>query len=755
MAINRIEKLRHPGVLREFAWPKGLPDFGRYNLIYGWNGTGKTTISRVFRDLELGRTPGAGDVVLNVDGRNINGEEFPPETQEVRVFNQGFIDDNVFHRTGADVPSILVVGRTSIADQRELDDLRQRLAELSTRHQEAVGERDNAERAHTKHCSDRAKTIKDHLLSEDTHPFRFFDARDYKQKIEEVLATGGPAAHRLSEQEVESAHAVHQARPMEQLAEVKIDFVDLPGAIEDVNARRIKTVESHIIESLRDDDEVSTWVERGLTIHDDRRAEACLFCTQRIPAGRIEAIKDHFNQEYVAFHRQLDEQIDSFTTAQRDAAAVRPYDPGKFHASVARKWDDATTTFRLAVESQGVLVESLVVALKEKKARPFEQLSPIASVPGVVPDAVKGMNDAIDEHNEMCADLDVRQANAREGLVNHYVAETAESARELESKIASAESERAESQQEMSRLRRRIEELEGKMLVNRLPAEELNEDLRRYLGHGEIQLEIKETGYQINRGDVRAVLLSEGERTAVALLYFLRTLTDERFDATRGVVVLDDPVSSLDAQALYLAFAFIKERTKKVSQLFIFTHNWSLFRLVRRWFSELNQWEEKDQESEAARFYMLECDVEQDPRTSTLKPLDPLLRDHESEYQYLFSRVWDAAHRDGEAGLSAYYVLPNVARRLMEAFLGFRYPDSRTGLADLFQRVELDPVAKTEMQRFMNVQSHIPTIGDLDEDPSVLATTRVVLRNVLNLMEAEDANHYRGMVKTARRAADA
>ena len=186
--------------------------------------------------------------------------------------------------------------------------------------------------------------------------------------------------------------------------------------------------------------------------------------------------------------------------------------------------------------------------------------------------------------------------------------------------------------------------------------------------------------------------------------------------STQGVVVLDDPVSSLDAQALYLAFAFIKERTKKVAQLFIFTHNWSLFRLVRRWFGELNQWKEKAQESEAARFYMLECDVEKDPRTSTLKPLDRLLRDHESEYQYLFSRVREAAHRDGDAGL----------RRIMFSRMS---PDADGGVSRLpisgFPR-RLAGLAPARRLRSSSEDAdaavheravHIPTMGDQEEDP--------------------------------------
>ena len=38
-----------------------------------------------------------GDVVLNLDGRNVDGSKFRPEVHAVRVFNREFIDENVFH----------------------------------------------------------------------------------------------------------------------------------------------------------------------------------------------------------------------------------------------------------------------------------------------------------------------------------------------------------------------------------------------------------------------------------------------------------------------------------------------------------------------------------------------------------------------------------------------------------------------------------------------------------------------------------
>lgn len=56
--IKRISKLNQFGIFRNFAWDSAeVDDFGRYNLLYGWNYSGKTTLSRVFSALQAPDKP--------------------------------------------------------------------------------------------------------------------------------------------------------------------------------------------------------------------------------------------------------------------------------------------------------------------------------------------------------------------------------------------------------------------------------------------------------------------------------------------------------------------------------------------------------------------------------------------------------------------------------------------------------------------------------------------------------------------------
>jgi wobble nucleotide-excising tRNase len=50
--IERIESIRDFGIFRDLSWDNNLSDFGKLNLIYGWNYSGKTTLSRIFQAIE-------------------------------------------------------------------------------------------------------------------------------------------------------------------------------------------------------------------------------------------------------------------------------------------------------------------------------------------------------------------------------------------------------------------------------------------------------------------------------------------------------------------------------------------------------------------------------------------------------------------------------------------------------------------------------------------------------------------------------
>ena len=128
----------------------------------------------------------------------------------------------------------------------------------------------------------------------------------------------------------------------------------------------------------------------------------------------------------------------------------------------------------------------------------------------------------------------------------------------------------------------------GKNITSVQPTvDEINRSLNAY-GFTNFQIvpsPAKENFYQIQRldGTLATNTLSEGEETFISFLYFLQFAKgsmDASKVSSKKVLVLDDPISSLDSTVLYIVSSMVKSLIKDirdgksdVEQIFILTHN--------------------------------------------------------------------------------------------------------------------------------------------------------------------------------------
>ena len=557
---------------------------------------------------------------------------------------------------------------------------------------------------------------------------------------------GGGKHHRLGDDvRIFQRLRIHET-PKGQIGEIKYTLPQLSRISDDVVKLLETTVISATIQSLQHDEQLSSWVHEGIALHDSYGTMQCLFCEQTLPNNRLDSLKAHFNAAYEQLLENIDEQIEVIERAVKYSASLELPHSSQFYEDLAKGYEDALAEFNGMQQEASQALSVLVDALTTKKGQVFAISNLDHSLPNLSVGAVANLNILVRQHNSRCDDFEAQVVVARESLAADMVAGSLDEYESLTKMVSKSKSEATQASNEVDRVGKEIAQLEQEIVEHRRPAAELNEDLRRYLGHGELQLEVKDTGYEITRGGEPAQSLSEGEVTAVALLYFLKSLDDRRFDASNGVVVLDDPVSSLDSNSLFLAFGFIRERTQHSGQLFILTHNFTFFRNVKNWLHNMPGQRKTEVSNRPARLYMLEWQFATNTgrRLSTLRQLDPLLERYESEYHYLFARIF-LESQNAQTTLSENYVLPNMARRLLEGFLAFRMPQTSGDLWRKLKDVQCDEVMKTRILRFVNTHSHSDTIGEPEHDPSLLAEARPVLQDLLTLIETLDPDHYRAM----------
>lgn len=744
--IEKITSLRHPGVLRDFTWPADLPGFSRFNLIYGWNGTGKTTLSRVFRAIEQRVVFPSGQVILRIDGTEVSQQDFPQTTVQVRVFNRDFVNESVFPVSGGDVPPILVVGPESIEKQREVNRLKTEKEEKESRLKRVRAILQQAERDLDRHCTDRAKVIKDTLRVPGSGRYNEYDKRAYRARAQQMVTTKDTASHRLTDTDRDTLLIQHRENVKPKVEKVPYQLPPLTQMCTEVAEALSATITSTAIESLRDDHTLSEWVRHGFELHKVRAAKTCLFCELSLPAERLPALELHFSAEYDRFLEQLDQQLVGLKGALQQARDLRLPDRMALYEDLSAEYETRRAEFCVELGRVSKFIGDLLIIVEQKRTQPFNSIRLELEMPTVDEEAISRLNKVIARHNVACDDFESRTTNARDRLALDLIAQSLDDYSGLAAAVKAASDEIGPLEEDVKQCGVTIANLEREIVEHRQPAEELNEELRKYLGHDELRLQVKETGYQLHRNGQLAEALSEGERTALALLYFLKSLRDRRFDLLHGVVVLDDPVSSLDANALYLAFGFIRQRTQDVGQLFLLTHNFAFFRQARNWLYNLKNQKKKDVNQRPARFYLLDRVQGANPRSMALRALDPLLERYESEYHYLFACVYRAANATGETELEQNYGLPNVARRLLEMFLAFRRPQIAGELLQKLKDVSFDEERKVRIIRFMHTHSHGDTVGEPEHDPSLLGEARAVLTDLLALIKSEDAQHFTAMM---------
>jgi wobble nucleotide-excising tRNase len=126
--LTRVNRITHR-MFHAFLWASDVLDFGRFNLIYGWNASGKTTLSSLFRKLELREplTEGTADFVIDgsvCDLTKISAESLLPQ---VRVFNREFVEANVL---SSQLAPIFYLGAESVEKQRQIELLKKELENM-------------------------------------------------------------------------------------------------------------------------------------------------------------------------------------------------------------------------------------------------------------------------------------------------------------------------------------------------------------------------------------------------------------------------------------------------------------------------------------------------------------------------------------------------------------------------------------------------------------------------------------------------
>ncbi|HCU0834246.1 hypothetical protein FA342_03155 [Pseudomonas aeruginosa] len=675
--LKSIDKIKGLGIYQNYTKPADTQEFGVKNLIYGWNYSGKTTLSRLFGQLEKKTInpdlSGCEFSITSASGQ-ISEKNFQQSTISVRVFNTDFIRDNL-HFDGGDFNPILLLGKESEVAQKKIDKLNERIKRSTTTRREITKAFEATKGTIAEAKTAAAKFIRQRLK---------LDPYNATHLGNDILAVRLLDSALLPDEEL--ANLIELALTPDSKKPSTIGEISATPSITALykEAKEILSSTpkfSNTIEHLEKNPGIENWVETGLHLH--QNLESCEFCGNDLSQARLEAFRAHFSKDLAAHKSKVSGLLSRVKAAEFSLALPSA---SELNPQFRDEYKTASEKLPKAIKSFNQAVSTLTkeVQLKVDDSYKSITITPLPTdIESAITEAVAEINSVIIKNNELAENFTKERADALRKAKQHHVQQfiDEQDAAGLESKQKTYIKRNERLQSFELRTQKEIDVLQAEISQAQQGREKINERLSSMLGSEAVQIKvIKDTAgqdrFQLTRkaGGV-ARNLSDGEKTAIAFSYFLTKLQELNPTEFKDTIVyIDDPISSLDANHIFQVTAairalFFTQPTKNdpwtttCKQIFISTHNFEFFNLLR----EIKPISSK----QGARLFLVKRISD---KSSTFENMPDSLARYQSEYHFLFEVIHQFHHAPDKTTHDVLMLLPNAMRRFIELYTYSRLP---------------------------------------------------------------------------------
>jgi wobble nucleotide-excising tRNase len=563
--------------------PEELNGLSQFNFLFGSNGTGKTTVSRVIADeasFPTCKVAWKGGTKLQplVYNRDFVEKNFSPSAELKGIFTLGEKQADTLTKitaAKADLDALSAKIEALTLGLQGTDGNGGKKSELTTLE---AGLKDACWAQKQKHDASlqgafegyrgSSEKFKGKVIQELASNSATLVALPDLQKRAETVFGPTPTVAPLTHP-VETANLVaHEANQILKKPVIGKDDVDIAAMIKKLSN--------------------SDWVREGRSYY-DANEQICPFCQQSTAEAFAQSLDEYFDETFLSDSKAIDDLATNYAT---DAARVQQQLTATI--ATASKFLDIE---RLKTEKElfdsKITINLQRLAAKKKEASRVVELDSIQNVAMAVRALIDSANALATTHNNMVANL----SKERQTLTAHvwrYVLEelktdltSYKTKRDGLNKAIKAMTAQIESATaDKSKKTEEIRELEKQTTSVQPTVDAINALLSSFGFQGfSLAIATSGTSYKLVRSDGSdaKTTLSEGERTFVTFLYFYHLLKGSESESgitTDRIVVFDDPVSSLDSDILFIVGSLIKRLldevragTGHIKQVFVLTHN--------------------------------------------------------------------------------------------------------------------------------------------------------------------------------------
>lgn len=564
-----------------------ITDLKKVNFFYGANGSGKTTISRVLANPS------------SYNESKISWEN--DEAGDIIVYNRDFVNRNF--NSSSEIPGIYTLGEGSIEIEKKIEQLRddykkkqdEKKKVLNGISEDSIKEYFEEKKNECRHfyendCWKLKESVKGTELDEFLSGFRGSKSKLFEKIMAEYQKNDSPKW--TKEQLITYLQQKKRAEVsrMLQIGLIKnseLQMIEVNPLFRESIIGKSNSTIGELIEKVGN----SQWVLNGKK-YIEKSEEKCPFCQQQLPDGFSKMLEDYFDHTYtekIESIKRLEEnykkEAGNFLNQISDLLLTREkqyqYLDQKKLQEINAKVECLLKSNLMAI-AEKINIPSNVVNIQSSS----ELIAAVNKLIEAANEKIVKYNKSIDEPEEVenISDIFWRYAVSQN---EKSIAEYFEKQSKLDCKCTELQEKIAKFNSEIENIVFQGRELEKQRVSIRPTIDKINGILKNF-GFTNFRLQVAPNAsqYQIVRmdGSLANETLSEGETNFITFLYFY-FLLDGSHDVTispgEKVIVIDDPVSSLDSNVLYIVSTLISDICKDkilkdstgFSQLLFFTHN--------------------------------------------------------------------------------------------------------------------------------------------------------------------------------------
>ena len=752
---------------------------GKINIFYGRNYSGKSTYSKIFQSIELKQLPeNYGDIDFEIKLANqifIKSNEIATHALPIdcKVFNQRFIDDNIYLYNDNKLNSFQIsIGSDTNETLKKIEDIR--LNELKPRNEKLSQiESDITEKQQkTKISKDSldsklrttASKIKN-LKNPSVVVGNKYDIRDIKEEFEKYSAHFPILPLQDDEKAVaELEKNVEQAkiRILEKNINKpqKIDLVSFDKNfnftlfLENTKKLLSKVVSiSNILDEYKNSPDKINWIKHGIVIHGEN-AEKCIFCGNSIDSDFIKNLKLAFSDELSSLENELALQNNTIKSEIQKLDSIPNINKDDYFNDSASDIQNINKDIKITINNRKRVLETLKSKILEKQRDIFSEIEINDLNWNDFSEIQVDIDSLYDETIEQMEQFEDRKTKSMDFLRRYYIVKEfpmseftklSQEVNQLEEYINKNSKEQKKLKEEKEKFEQDIIELEGSLKSESEAAKRINMILQNSLAHSEMSLKSvdDEEGiyFEVSRNEERAYNLSEGEKSLIAFAYYITRLeslsTEEK---SKTILFIDDPVSSLDENNIFYIYnlIFYLLEKKEFLQYFLSTHNLDFLKYTNRFSNK------KD-------YYLIEKikEAENIPSKSYIKELPKHLSNKVTEFVFLFEQIYRVAtENEVENNFSVFYNFPNNGRKFIETLLYFKFPDYNTKNDDKIINYFGDENAPF-IQRINNEYSHGEDRFDRTRNPINTSEFKHDARIILGGLYQNDPEQFKSFLNNS------